>query len=219
MPCENTFHAIQNASLASKACDCTGIIGIACAHHGCFVSNALVDLFRGKQQKNLNFVLLKALKFISIDDDQGLLLIYDITCQYSIYLAERIGHLLLPGLAIDQAINLFHVHAHKDDCFFQFATTFIPGAAIIAGQIIKSLWLNLNGISPTVQTATLLHQAKMLSDPACDSNHKRMLSMSETLHSKFMDANTMVDQTDAYYLDIPATSIGRYVRYGKKKLK
>ena len=26
--------------------------------------------------------------------------------------------------------------------------------------------------------------------------------MSETLHSRFMDANIMVDQTDAYYLDI-----------------
>ena len=74
--------------------------------------------------------------------------------------------------------------------------------AIIAGQIIESLWLNLNSISPTVQTATLLHRAEMLDDHACDSNHKKMLSMSETLHSRFMNANTMVDQTDAYYLDI-----------------
>ena len=74
--------------------------------------------------------------------------------------------------------------------------------AIIAGQIIKSLWSNLNSISPTVQTATLLHQAEMLDDHACDSNHKKTLSMSETLCSRFMDVNTMVDQTDAYYLDI-----------------
>ena len=129
-------------------------------------------------------------------------MIYNITCQYSIHLAERIGHLLPPGLAIDQAIDLFHVHAHKDDCFFRFATTFIPGAAIIAGQIIESLWLNLNSISPTVQTATLPHRAEMLDDHACDSNHKKMLSMSENLCSRFMDANIMVDQTDAYYLDI-----------------
>ena len=136
--------------LASKACDCTGVIGIACAHHGCFVLNALVDLFRGEQQKNLDFALLKALKFISIDEDQGLLLIYDIACQYSIYLAERIGNLLPTGLAIDHTIDLFHVHAHKDDCFFRFATTFIPGATVIAGQIIESLWSNSNSISPTV---------------------------------------------------------------------
>jgi Kyakuja-Dileera-Zisupton transposase len=191
--------------LASKACDVTGVVGIACARHGCFVPNALVDLFKGEQQKNVDFAFLKALTTLGIDPDQGVLLIYDIACQYVIHLAERIGHLLPPGLSIDQAIDLFHVHAHKDECFFRFATTFIPGAAVVAGQIIESLWSNLNSISPTVRTATLPHRAEVLDDHACDSNHKKMLSMADTLRRRFLDATTMVNQADLYYLEITRT--------------
>ena len=167
--------------------------------------NTLVDLLKGEQQKNVNFAFLKALTAIGIDPDQGVLLIYDIACQYIIHLAERIGHLLPPGLMIDQAIDLFHVHAHKDDCFFRFVTTFIPGAAVVAGQIIESLWSNLNSISPTVRTATLPHRAEMLDDHACDSNHKKMLSMADTLRRRYLDATNMVGQADLYYLEITRT--------------
>jgi hypothetical protein len=204
-PCENTFRAIQNALLASKACDLTGVVGIACARHGCFVPNTLVDLFKGEQQKNVDFALLKALTILHIDPEQGVLFIYDIVCQYIVYLLARIGHLLPPGLTIDPAIDLFHVHAHKDDCFFRFGTSFIPGAAVVAGQILESLWSNLNSISPTVRTATLPHRAEMLDDHTSDSNHKKMLSMTENLRTRQMDAKTMASQADMYYLDITST--------------
>ena len=204
-PCENTFRAIQNALLASKACDLTGVVGIACARHGCFVPNTLVDLFKGEQQKNVDFAFLKALDIIGVDPEQGVLLIYDIACQYFVYLKERIGNLLPPGLMIDQAIDLFHVHAHKDECFFRFATTFIPGAAVVAGQVIESLWSNLNSISPTVRTATLPHRAEMLDDHTCDSNHKKLLSMTRNLRTRYMDATAMTSRADQYHLDVACT--------------
>ena len=145
------------------------------------------------------------MEILGIDPEQGVLLIYDIACQYTIYLKDRIGHLLPPGLTIDQAIDSFHVHAHKDDCFFRFVTTFIPGAAIVAGQIIESLWSNLNSISPTVRTATLPHRAETLDDHACDSNHKKLLSMTDNLQTRYLDAITMAGQTDVYYLDVART--------------
>jgi hypothetical protein len=94
-------------------------------------------------------------------------------------------HIFWAGLTIDQAIRLFHVHGHKNECFFRYAPTFIPGSGIVAGEILKSLWSSLNSISPTVRTATLPHQAEMLDDHATDSNHKKMLSMTATLCSKY----------------------------------
>ena len=74
--------AIMNSLLASKACDITGIVSIACARHGCYALNALVDLFKGEQQKNVDFAFLKALKSTNVELEQGTLLIYDIACQY-----------------------------------------------------------------------------------------------------------------------------------------
>jgi len=138
-PCKNTFRAITNTLVASSSCDVTGIVAIACARHGCYAPNALVDLFKSEQQKNVDFALLQSIETTGVDPNQGLMLIYDIVCQYFVHLLERIGHKLLPDLEIDRAIGLFHVHAHKAQCFFQYATSFIPGAGITVGEILESL--------------------------------------------------------------------------------
>ena len=65
----------MNALLASKACDITGVVAIACAQHGCYVPNALVDLYLGEQQKVVDFGILKAICLTHVDPEQGLLLI------------------------------------------------------------------------------------------------------------------------------------------------
>ena len=41
-----------------------------------------------------------------------------VLCQYYVHLHDWIGSWLPFGLDIDAAISLFHVHAHKDQCFF-----------------------------------------------------------------------------------------------------
>ena len=163
--------------LSSKACDVTGIVAIACARHGCFAPNSVVNLFRGEQQKNVDWALLRAIDSTSVDSRQGLLFIYDIVCQYIIHLRDRVGHLLPSDLTIDAAIGSFHVHGHKDTCFFRYATSFIPGAGVVAGEILESLWSVLNAVTPAMRTATLAHRAEIMDDHMTDSNHKKMLDM------------------------------------------
>ncbi|KAM6490262.1 hypothetical protein JOM56_014239, partial [Amanita muscaria] len=204
--CQNTFHAITNALLASNVCDITGLVGIACARHGCYAPNTLVNLFIGEQQKNVDFAFLQALKTTGVDPQQGVILFYDIACQYFVHFQDRIGHLLPAGLNVDRAIGLFHVHAHKEECFFRFAPSFIPGSGIVAGEILESLWSALNAISPMARTATLPHRAEMLDDHACDSNHKKLLGMSIALCSRHRHASTMMTQTTKYYSELAATA-------------
>ena len=176
-PCQSQFRAIELAMLGSKACDIMGIVAITCAQHRCFVPNSIVDLFKGEQQKNINWAFLQALKNSNIDASQGAMLIYDIACQYFIHLQDCIGHLLPAGLTLDHAISLFHVHGHKDECFFHFATLFIPGTGITVSEILEMLWLSMNSITPTVQTTTLVNRAETIDDHATDSNHKKMLKI------------------------------------------
>lgn len=176
-PCETTFRAIEQAMLFNKACDITGIVAIACARHGCFAPNSIVDLSRGEQQKNVDWALLEAIRSTGVHSAQGILFIYDLVCQYFIHLWNRIGHLLPADLKIDRAIGLFHVHDHKDECFYRFASSFIPGAGVVAGEILESLWSVLNTITPSTRTATLAHRAEIIDDHASDSNHKKALGM------------------------------------------
>lgn len=192
----------MNALQASKLCDVTGLAGIACGRHGCYAPQALVDLFKGEQQKNIDFAFLKALESTNVSPEQGVLLIYDIACQYFVYLQDRIGNRLPFGLHVDAAIGLFHIHAHKEKCFFQYATTFIPGAAIVAGEILESLWSSLNSISPTARTATLAHRAELLDDHASDSNHKKSLGIIFTLCRLHHQATDMFDHAKTYHQNL-----------------
>ena len=189
----------MNALLASNSCDRTGVAGIACGRHGGYAPNALVDLFKGEQQKNVDFALLAALKTTGVDPDQGVLLIYDIACQYSVHLIQRIDAHLPFGLKVETGIGLFHVHAHKDECFFRYAPSFIPGAGVVAGEILESLWSTLNSISPTARTAMLAHRAEMLDDHATDSNHKKLLGIVSTLCKSNRLARDMVELAKTYY--------------------
>ena len=189
----------MNSLLASKVCDVTGLVAIACGRHGCYAPNALVDLFKGEQQKNVDFAFLKALTSTHVDSEQGVLLIYDIACQYFVHLRDRIGSRIPSGLDVEGAIGLFHVHAHKDECFFRYAPSFIPGAGVVVGEILESLWSSLNAISPTVRTATLAHRAEMLDDHATDSNHKKMLGMASTLCKSHRTAADMLDHAQVYF--------------------
>jgi Kyakuja-Dileera-Zisupton transposase len=191
--------------MATKACDITGIVAIACARHGCFVPNTFADMYLGEQQKNVDFSLLRLIKVLGLDPEQGLFFIYDIVCQYIINLLKRIGKDLPENLTIEKAIDLFHVHCHKDECFFRYATTFIPGAGIVAAQILESLWSTLNTISPKLRTATLPHRAEALDDHACDSNNKKLLAMTDTLRGKFLDAKVMTVKAEENYTKIVRT--------------
>jgi hypothetical protein len=215
-PCQTDFCAIEMSMLSSKACDKTGIVAIACARHGCFVPNSIADMSRGEQQKNIDWVLLQALKNSNMKPEQGAMLIYDIACQYFVHLNNRIGHLLPAGLTLDRAIGLFHVHGHKDECFFRFATSFIPGTGVTVGEILEMLWSSLNSITPTVRTATLANRAETIDDHATDSNYKKMLNIGmaylrgknlsclvatlvASLSNRHVEATTMLSEARTYF--------------------
>ena len=191
--------------MATKSCDITGIVALACARHGCFVPNTFADMYLGEQQKNMDFIVLRLIKILGLDPEQGLFFIYDIVCQYIINLQKRIGKEIPEDLTIEKAIDLFHVHCHKDECFFRYATTFIPGAGIVAAQILESLWSTLNTISPKLRTASLPHRAETLDDHACDSNYKKLLAMTVTLREKFIDTNDMTIKAEENYSKIVKT--------------
>ena len=160
-------------------------------------------MYFGEQQKYIDFILLRLINILGLDPEQGLFFLYDNVCQYIIKIQKRIGKDLPEGLTIEQAINLFHVHCHKNDCFFFcYATTFIPSTAAVTAQILESLWSTLNTISPKLCTASLPHRAETLDNHACDSNNKKMLSMTDTLRVKYLDSKDMTLQASENYTKI-----------------
>ena len=69
----------------------------------------------------------------------------------------------------------------KEECFYRFASSFIPKAGVTAGEILESLWFRLNLITSATRTATLAHCAEVIDNHASDSNHKKALGMGKSV--------------------------------------
>jgi hypothetical protein len=72
------------------------------------------------------------------------------------------------------AIGLFHIHGHKNDCLYRWATNYVPGAGVIDGEVLETLWSVLNTVSAATRTASLAHMN--------DSNWKKMLHIGDIIH-------------------------------------
>ena len=82
--------------------------------------------------------------------------------------------------------------------FFQIRSITIPGAAMVCGEIMESLWSVLNGISPSTSTATLAHRAEILDDHACDSNHRKLLGITKFLIRHHKDSLENLEASEKY---------------------
>ena len=69
------------------------------------LQTVLLICFREKNKKNANWSLLKTIRTTNVHPDQGVFFIYNIMCQYWVYLKSRIGILLPDELEFDQAVS------------------------------------------------------------------------------------------------------------------
>ena len=164
----------------SKQNDINGIVCHACARHGCYCPSSMVDLPLGEKQASVDYSKSKAMETTHVEEIPKILDIYDIICQYFKKMGLRFDlseFLSMPKCKVEKAIGQFHVHGHKDTCFFRFSTAFIPGAGQVDGEVLETLWAILNKISWSARTTTLAHRAEILDDHTNDSNWKKMINI------------------------------------------
>ena len=122
----------------------------------------------------MDYALCSALKYKGFDPSQPVLFGYDINCQYSVYLPERIkaGEYLQvrDDLVLVFGIGLFHVHGHQASCTPRYSLTYIRGAGMSAGEILESLWSVVNDAARTTTTMSLGNRAEVLDAIMGDSN-------------------------------------------------
>ena len=99
------------------------------------------------RQVNIDYSVCQALRWCS----EGLIkcrIIYDIACQYHKKFKQRVRlgrYLKIPeDMLLEWAIGKFHIGGHIKDCFPEFSLNFILGAVRIDGEILETLWAELN---------------------------------------------------------------------------
>ncbi|KAH9069437.1 hypothetical protein EDB83DRAFT_2314461 [Lactarius deliciosus] len=119
----------------------TGIGATACVH-GNFVPDCVVDFQKGEAQKNMDYLVFKALNF-NMEGIEAALICYDVMCQWSVHAMERVNHssyLKLP-----------------DNLELRFSPSFIEGGWQIDGEMIETLWAPLNEISRSTRGMSTSH--------------------------------------------------------------
>ena len=131
----------------------------------------------------MDYALNEALKYTTNEETPGVILAYDINCQYSINLRRRLeeGPFLhnWEDLPILPAIGLFHVHGHQEKCYARYAPTFVRGMGKGDGEILETNWSVLNGISAMTRTMALAHRSEVMDAHIGDNNWKKMINMGQ----------------------------------------
>jgi hypothetical protein len=124
---------------------------------------------------------------------------YDINCQYNKHFWVRVDQSrfleMAPELNIIPGIGLWHVHGHQDSCYIRYASNFIDGIGRIDGEIMETLWAQLNLISPAARGMSSLHRQECLDYQMNDSNFCKMIHMKRTLCQKYKLARNGITES------------------------
>ena len=122
----------------------------------------------------------------NIGDNDKIIIYYDVNCQYCVNFENRLkasrDYLPYPtGKTTYFGIGAFHISGHISHCFPCHAPHFIPGAGVIDGEVLETLWSTLNQVSPSAQVASLPSRSEMLDDHMLDSNWNKLLNIGKVL--------------------------------------
>ncbi|KIK18134.1 hypothetical protein PISMIDRAFT_110040 [Pisolithus microcarpus 441] len=199
--CSN-HRAINAANINKSNLQSTGIGATACAQHGCFVPNSVVDFQKGERYMNTDYSICNALGYHSESITKALV-IYDVGCQWSINFRSRVKNspslLLPPTLEIVPAVGKFHLAAHKLSCFPRYSLNFIKGAGHLDREILETLWAPFNKISPTARSMTQAHRQEVYDDHMRDSNWKKLVGMVPSLLKKYKNSNKCLEEMNQAY--------------------
>ena len=113
------------------------------------------------------------------------ILLYDIYCQYGKKLRARFKSNKfseLNRLSLVGGVGVFHVHGHQQSCWAEYSPGFIPGAGQVDGEILETLWKQLNTISPSTRAMSTAHRKEVLDDHMNDSNWMKLTRMGKSSH-------------------------------------
>ncbi|KAA1476902.1 hypothetical protein DENSPDRAFT_785705, partial [Dentipellis sp. KUC8613] len=168
----------------------TGVGAVSCSH-GFFFPASVVNFLVSEQQMYMDFAYNSAFCY-RMEGIEDAVILYDIICQYGVHFLKRLleGKYLrnVPDeLTIRHAIGLFHVHGHVDGCIPKFSPTYMIGGRQINGEVIETLWSDLNGAARSTGGMTVSHRRENLDSHISDSNWKKKVKSTSTLKRKYRE--------------------------------
>ncbi|KIJ23838.1 hypothetical protein M422DRAFT_195438, partial [Sphaerobolus stellatus SS14] len=111
-------------------------------------------------------------------------LTYDVACQYTINIKDRwqehFPELLETVERMIAGVAKMHQVGHKDDCAYSWALKFLIGAGRTSGELIETVWAELNQANGSVKQMNPGMRHDALNLFYGDWNFRKMVSLSKT---------------------------------------
>ncbi|KAJ7430256.1 hypothetical protein B0H11DRAFT_2263932 [Mycena galericulata] len=175
----------------SKGYGSTGVGLGVCARHEFVQKTGAADLQKGERYANMDYIFAsllrhhdpRLLKFVS----------YDICCQWSKHLIERLKKLpnnirLTFVMAFVFLIPKLHIYGHKLLCQLFFSLNYTPGSARTDGEGIERPWANIGPVATSTREMGPGSRHDTLDDHWSHWNWQKLVGLGALLKKRLLTA-------------------------------
>ncbi|KAK0500749.1 hypothetical protein EDD18DRAFT_1279950 [Armillaria luteobubalina] len=206
----------KRSSVRTRDLAASGVGGVVCTCHELKLPLCTVDLRVGEIQVEMDYGYLTAVKrFAGVP---RLVTSYDIACQWSINLEERIdiyGDFMRPKIPKKvYLVPKFHLPGHIKDCQEKYCMSFHIHVGENDGEAPERSWAISNGVAASTREMGPGHRREKLDQHFGDFNWQKNVAIGDTLLRKIKDAvpkaSDHEDQFERFTASLPQGDVAKW---------
>ncbi|KAF6758442.1 hypothetical protein DFP72DRAFT_1064583 [Ephemerocybe angulata] len=188
----------------------SGVATVECARHNMKRPSAVCDLQKGERYCNMDYILHWSLVVLALGVIRTIFISYDIACQWSKHLFERItkidkeSPLLAKGTKSRFLVPKFHLPAHIAACQTKFAFMLTPGAGLGDGEAPERGWGEANPLAPSTREMGPGSRRDTLDYNFGDYNWRKVVDLGSSLKKKMDTAVSKVAEHTIAHQELEA---------------
>ncbi|PPQ84273.1 hypothetical protein CVT24_012851 [Panaeolus cyanescens] len=188
----------------------SGVGKVCCARHNMTLPNSIGDLQVGERYCNIDYLFYKATTTM-VKPVKRYIISYDIACQWSIHLQERLARLdttyfLFDGTWISRfLVPKFHLPAHVSACRTRYSFNYTTGAGRTDGEAPERGWNETNPLAGSTREMGPGTRRDTINCHLGDHNWRKVVNMDEFLRRKLYIAALDMAEHEVEYQDVSAT--------------
>ncbi|CAK5267151.1 unnamed protein product [Mycena citricolor] len=197
--------AVDKPDREARGTASSGVCTVDCARHNMKRTNGVGDLQLGERYMNMDYMFFKS---IAGSDLQCFFISYDIACQWSIKLWQRMEE-YSPTLHFEHGsryvrflVPKFHLPAHIEECNVHYLFNLMRGVGETDGEAPERGWSDTNGLSGATMNSGPGTRRDRLNDFWNDANFKKIVKLGTSLRDKMLNALPLMIEAAKAFVDL-----------------
>ncbi|KAH9855406.1 hypothetical protein C2E23DRAFT_724163 [Lenzites betulinus] len=217
------FAAIDHANNKfARGYAATGVGAVVCARHEFWLALGIGDLQKGERYVNMDYIFVSAMREYLVVNK---LVTYDIACQWSKNLLERIAsfppgvQINIPEGSIMYAIPKLHFQSHIQEGHSPYSLNYRVGCARNDGEGIERRWWDIQPITSSTKMMGPGQRQGVLEDHLGYGNWRKLVELPWTLRDRLRDALASYAKHADHYASLTASLADDNIRTWRMQIE